>query len=164
VEKTQREIIIEWAEAERKRGIGKYCDQFRGKKIKLQDLLIFDGLYDPDKIQKEDFLEGDGMKVKRSALILDFCNIVYASDWYDPFLETVRGTDFRWYKWSASSKYLKNVDLIKEASIEDIYKSLISIVRMEHWNNGFIYRAAKTGRIFAILNRIKELIKLGELY
>ena len=151
--KTQKEIILEMVDKWKKRGIGTYSNQLRGKKIMLHDLLIFDGLYDPDKIKKEDFLEGEGMSITRSPLIIDFCNVIYASSWY-------KDNVFDWHKWEPRLDYFKNIDLIKEAPIEDIYKMLIVIVRMEHWNNGFVYRAAKRGRISAILYRIK----VGELY
>ncbi len=150
MEKTQKEIITEWVLAERARGIGKYTEQFRGKKVTLKDLLVFDGLYCPDKIKKEDFIVGEGIKMKRSALILDFCNMIYSSDWYEE-------SKFEWHKWEPRLDYFKNIDLIKDAPIEDIKKMLIVIVRMEHWNNGFVYRTAKNGRLSVIIKRIGEL-------
>ncbi len=131
--------------------------RFRGKKIKLKDLLIFDGEYDPDKIKRENFLDGTGgMETKKEVLTVDFCNIVYHSDWYEPFWEKVKDTDYRWYNWPPRLDYFKNPESIKEASVDDIHKLLIVIIRMEHWNTGFVYKAARKGVIFAILNRIKE--------
>ena len=151
MQKTQREIILESCERAKKRGCGKYINQIIEKKgrgkFTLQDLLVFDGLYDPDKIKKEDFYIGEGMSIERSGLIIDFCNIIYSSDWYE-------GAKFDWKSWGLD--YFKNIDLIKDAPIEDIKKMLIVIIRMEHWNHGFVYRAAKKGRLSAILNRIKE--------